>query len=248
MAHLATTAKTAAMVNPARMARRAVQAKMLEKKRDSYRNHRNANAKPMEALLDHKVPRAATAPLAMLANLAAMVNQAVKDHQARLAQLALLDKTAPRDRLATLAKLQVVQKAHQVQLVTLARLVLPARLAILADPAKMAVPARLARLAMQAPQADLANLAVLEDQAMLAKLARPAAAITAHRLVWLQVIKRRRTTSRVACDERINRAALSTGSFRNTISTYCLSNFMPLALLNTSWSLCLYMVVVYRKK
>jgi hypothetical protein len=68
-------------------------------------------------------------------------------------------------------------------------------LAKLANPAKMVplVPlAALVMLALPAVQAKLAVQVVLETQV---KTALQAAANTAHRLVWLQVIKRQRSPS-----------------------------------------------------
>jgi len=78
-------------------------------------------------------------------------------------------------------------------------LVKPALLALQAkpvNPAKMALQVVLALPVMVVLQAVLVNKAVQAVQESQAKMVPQAAANTAHRLVWLQVIKRRRSTSR----------------------------------------------------
>jgi len=76
-----------------------------------------------------------------------------------------------------------------------AKLVLLDLLARLEKPARMVVLALLAVPAMLVPLEDPAKLVVLVHPEKPARLAQLAAANTAHQLVWLQVIKRRRLLS-----------------------------------------------------
>jgi hypothetical protein len=82
-----------------------------------------------------------------------------------------------------------------VPLVTLAKLALPALQAKPVNQAKMVLQELVALPVMEVPQAVLANKEALVLPASPAKMVPLAAANTAHRLVWLQVIKRRRSTS-----------------------------------------------------
>jgi hypothetical protein len=82
-----------------------------------------------------------------------------------------------------------------VPLVNPAKPALLVPLAKLANPAKMALPVPPVALVMLVPQVAQAKLALLVPLEIPAKTAHLAAANTAHQLVWLQVIKRRRSTS-----------------------------------------------------
>jgi len=77
-----------------------------------------------------------------------------------------------------------------------AKLALQVQLAKPANQAKMAAPAPLEALAMVVPRVAQARTELPAAPASPARTAHQAAANTAHRLVWLQVIKRPRFLSR----------------------------------------------------
>jgi len=113
-----------------------------------------------------------------------------------------------------------------VILALLVQLVNPAELA------KMVVPALLALPEMLVPQAVLAKLAVPEAQANLVTMVTQAVANTAHRLVWLQVIKRRPRVLFSGNTEyrakSINSKIRSSDFFPKFISASCVSLTTPL--------------------
>jgi hypothetical protein len=125
----------------------------------------------------------------MLAHPEPTANLATKDHVDHPARLAHL---APRETKAPLETPARLLEANQ------ARLARPDPLANQAPPVPQASPAMLARTATPVPPVPLempvppvvpARLAVPVAPEMLARTARLAAATTAHRLGWLQVIK-----------------------------------------------------------
>jgi len=82
-----------------------------------------------------------------------------------------------------------------VQVVLPAELAAPVNPVVLVNPAMMVLQAALVPLVMLVPLVVPAKLAALVPPETPATTAHLAAANTAHQLVWLQVIKRRRSTS-----------------------------------------------------
>jgi len=131
-------------------------------------------------------------PLAMLEPRAMMDNQAVlvqPDHPARPAIQEMRDLRVP---LATLAKPPKAAPEIPARPDPMANQALLAQLVNPADPARTVVPAVQALPAMLVLQALPAKQAVPAVQAIQVTLAFQAIAHIAHRLVWLQVFKRRR--------------------------------------------------------
>jgi len=144
------------------------------------------------------------------------------DHQAMEVPQALMENQAIKEHVDHPAhRVQVAhqeRKAHPVHLVPCRRkkLVHPAQPDLTANPADPAPQAKLAKLVkMAAPvlealpvtlalQAVLARTAAQAAPAKQANPAHPAAAITAHQLVWLQVIKYR-LQDRLAINNNIDR-------------------------------------------
>jgi len=192
LAQPANQAETAKMETMAKMETRALQAKMLAKKKNCCQFRHNATAWRNQVQLDRLAPRATTEHLETTANQVAMDNLARKDHPARLDQTAVMDNPAQVARPAKLANSSQAKKAQLVQLATLAAKVKPA------NQAKMVVLAPKANQEMLAPLALVAKMAALAVLEMLANPALLAAANTARQLVWLQAIKRWKERSRQA--------------------------------------------------
>jgi len=133
----------------------------------------------------------------MQAHQVLMVTLEIKDHVDPPARPAHLETQETKDQRAIPAESLAPKPVQQVQP---ARLASPEHQALPADQVmlvKTAVPAPQELPAMQAPQAVQAKLAVQAAPAMQADPAHPAVAITAHRLVWLQVIKHPRWSKRL---------------------------------------------------
>jgi len=144
-------------------------------------------------MLEQQDQKDQTDQQAMQVPQALMVNQEIKDHADPLAHPAHLETQETKDQLATPAKSLAPNPAHQAQPAPTAN---PVHQALQADLAKLVKTAALALQVpreMQALQAVQAKLAAPAVPAMQAKTAHLAAANTAHRLVWLQVIKHPRS-------------------------------------------------------
>jgi hypothetical protein len=157
---------------------------------NSFPNHPiNARAKLHQETEAPQDPKEAMDHQEMQAHQALMVNQEIKDHADPLAHPAQLEDPETKEHQVNPANSQAKRPVHLAQPVPTANPVLQALAAKLVKLVKtaplvpqvlQAMPALQAELARTAPQAVLANQA---------KLVHPALAITAHRLVWLQVIK-----------------------------------------------------------
>jgi len=183
-------AKMAAMEPTAKTVIKEARAKMPPKKKNYCRFHLNANAWPNPVHLVQLVPKAPMVHQEMPVVRAVMVNPARKAHLVHLVQLAALAKTAlqvPKEKMVNWPRDPKVQPVLQVNQ---AKLAPPALQAKPVNQAKMVLPELLALPVMPAAQAVQAKLAAQAPQETQAKTAHPAAANTAHRLVWLQVIKR----------------------------------------------------------
>jgi len=152
----------------------------------------NAHAMHHPVMEDPKDPEVPTDRPETLDQPVPMVNQAALDPLAHPVQLATQEMQALQDPQAHPAKRPQAAPDHPVQPDPMVNQALPARLVNPADLAKMAAPAVQALQEMLVPQATLAKLAVQVALETLAAMALQAVANTAHRLVWLQVIKRRR--------------------------------------------------------
>jgi len=168
-------------------------------------------------------PKETTVALEMPDPLAPMANQETKDHAAHPAQLALPETLVPQARKVMLAKPLAPNLAHPARLEPTANPAPPALLARTAMPARMVDPAVLAALEMLVPLAPLANLAAPAAPASPAKMVPPAAANTAHQLVWLQVIKSRLQAFNGNVEHRDqDRSDTSSDSGNNQTSLLCL--------------------------
>jgi hypothetical protein len=146
-------------------------------------------------MLEHQDQKDQTDHQVMQVPQALMVTPEIKDLADPLAHPAHLETQETKDQLATPAKSLAPNPAHQAQPAPTAN---PVHQALQADLAKLVKTAALALQVpqeMQALQAVQAKLAVPAAPVMQAKTAHLAAANTAHQLVWLQVIKRRRSIS-----------------------------------------------------
>lgn len=150
----------------------------------------NARANPDQpAMLAPVAPRDPTDPPATLVPLVPMVDPVDPDPKARLDLPELLVLLVIVELLANLARPSPVNPAHLDPLDPLASPVPPAALVNLVDPERMVAPAPLAHPAMLVLPEAAASPATLARPETPASLAPPAAASTAHRLVWPPVIK-----------------------------------------------------------
>jgi len=157
---------------------------------NSFQNHPiNARAKlhqETEALQD---PKEATDHQAMQVHQALMVNPAIKDHADHPAHQARPEDQERKELQASLANFRAKKPVHPVHPVPTVNQAVQALVAKLAKLVKTVPPVPEALQAMQALQAVLARMAPRAVPANQAKPVHPVLAITAHRLVWLQVIK-----------------------------------------------------------
>jgi len=152
-------------------------------------NNNNANAQRRPVILEHKVHEVTQALQAILALQAPMVNQAALAQLAPQVQLAILATPAALVKQANPAELSLDALATLVIQDLMVNLVQLVILVNQADLAKMAALAALAQQAIWDQQVILANKAVQAFLAILVAMVLQAVANTAHRLVWLQVIK-----------------------------------------------------------
>jgi len=148
-------------------------------------------------MLEHQDQKDQTDHRAMQVHQALMDTQEIKDHVDPLAHPAHLETQETKDQLAIPVKSLAPDPAHQDQPVPTANQVHQALQADLARLVTMAAPAVQVPQEMQAHQAVQVKLVVPAVPAMQAETAHLAVANTAHRLVWLQVIKHPRRSERL---------------------------------------------------
>jgi len=178
------------MVNLAKMEKQVAQARMpTQLKNHTSQFHPNATATLHQAPLDPMVPKVTTVAQEMPEVPEAMVNQDPKAHQVPQAQPAKLETTDPKAHPENQVSLR---KALQDQLVPQANKVLQAlqdqqvqrearaKMVNQEAPAQLEMVVQLEAMANQVPQVAREKMVL---QALLAL------ALTAHRLVWPQVIK-----------------------------------------------------------
>jgi len=190
-----TQAKMAKMVNQAKMEMQADQVKMPNPTTTSSQYHPNAIATLHQAALATQDQKAQMDHQVMPDRTEVMVNQDPKDHQAHQAQLANQVTKDPKDPTANQESKKKAPQAHQAQQAK------PAPQAPQDQQDHQAVQAKTVNQVAQAPQempvpqAVKANLVAQEAQEKMVPQVLQALALTAHQLVWLQVIKHKATTS-----------------------------------------------------
>lgn len=176
------------------MANLVAQAKMLtQMTKCSSQSHHNATATPHQVAQANQDQKAQMVDQAMLDLQAVMANQVPKDHQAHQAQLAKQETMDPKDPPVN----QVFKKkAHQAQPAQ------PANQAHQEPQDQQVQQAVLAKMVNQAaqdpmemldPMVPMANQVPQEAQETMVHQVPLALALTAHQLVWLQVIKHPRS-------------------------------------------------------
>jgi len=149
----------------------------------------NARAKLHQETEAPQDPKEAMDHPEMQVHQALMVNPEIKDHADPPAHQAQPEDPETKEHQVNPANSQAKKLVHPVQLVPTANPALQALVVKLVKLAKTAPPVPEVLQAMPALQAEPARTAPQEVPANQAKLVHPALAITAHRLVWLQVIK-----------------------------------------------------------
>jgi len=207
---LAIQAETAKMVTPEPMAKQEAQELMLDLMKNlSSQFHPNATAtlhQAAQANQDQKDPMVAQA---MLEHQAVMDNQEPKDHQAHQAQLAKPELTDPKDPQERQEPKEKVPQAQQDQQAKPELQVPQDQLAQPAVQAKMVVLALQVPQEMQAVQVLLANPVPQVLQEKMVPQVPLALALTAHQLVWLQVIKRSSGHSNITTTSSISYSSVT---------------------------------------
>jgi hypothetical protein len=179
------------MANQAKMEKQVAQARMpTQLKNPTSQFHPNATATHHKAPLAQMDQKVTTVAREMQEHQEVMVNQDPKDHQAHPAQPAKLAMMDPKD---PPENQELLRKEPQDQLVPRANKVLQAprdQPALPEAQAKMVNQEALAQLEMLVQQEEMANQVPQEAQEKMVPQELLALALTAHRLVWPQVIKR----------------------------------------------------------
>jgi len=183
-------AEMAKMVNQAEMEMLEVQAKMLNPMITSSQYHLSATATLHQAALAKQDQKDPMDHQVMPDRMAVMVNQAHKDHQAHQAQLANQETLDQKDLQANQECKKKAPQAHQVQQVKTEPQALQDQQDHQAVQEKMVNQAAQVPLVMPVHQVVLANQEAQVAQETMVLQELQALAPTAHRHVWLQVIKR----------------------------------------------------------
>jgi len=179
-----TTVLTASLANP------VIAVPQPDQLPNWYRKHQsNARAKLLQATVALQAAKETMDHPEMAVHPVPMENQAIKDHVDHLAHPDQLAVPARKELQAKLVNSLDPNQVHPVTMVPMVNQVPVVPLASPARLAKMVLQALLVHLATLVPLAVQAKLAPLVVQATLANQVHPAVANTAHRLVWLQVIK-----------------------------------------------------------
>jgi hypothetical protein len=218
-------AKTAKMATPVPMENQEAQASMLNPTKNNFSQfHPNASAMLHQAAQANQDQKDPTVAQAMLEHQAVMVNQDQQDHQAHLAQLVKPELTDQKDPTANQEYKKKALQAQQAQ---------SAKLALQEPQDQQDQQVVQAKMVNQAPpvvqemlvhQVQLANLVPQVLQETMVPQVPLALALTAHQLVWLQVIKRSNgnynNASRIIIIDRFSHKML--------LCIFCKTTFMKL--------------------
>jgi len=163
---------------------------LLDQLPNSFPNHQiNAHAKLHQETEAPQDPKEAMDHQVMQVHQALMANPVIKDHVDHPAHQAQLEDQERKEHQVSPANSRAKKPAHLEHPVQTVSQAAPALVAKLVKLVKTVALVPQVLQAMQALQAELARMALQAVPANQAKLVHPALAITAHQLVWLQVIK-----------------------------------------------------------